>query len=50
MVRDLQGIVPKEELLSWLPRISNPSSSIKKLNEEMDGTGLGSDLMSGLDG
>lgn len=34
MVRDLQGIVPNEELLSWLPRVSNPSASIKKLKEE----------------
>lgn len=40
MVRDLQGIVPQEELLSWLPRISNPSASLKKLKEEKDSMGL----------
>lgn len=41
MVRDLQGIVPNEELLSWLPRISNPGASIKKLKEEQDAMNLG---------
>lgn len=40
MVRDLQGIVPNEELLSWLPRIANPSASIKKLQQEQDAMGL----------
>ncbi|MEH6957227.1 phage portal protein [Neobacillus drentensis] len=48
MVRDLQGIVPQEELLSWLPRVSNPSASVKKLKEEMDGTGLEKDLLGGI--
>ncbi|PLS04029.1 phage portal protein [Neobacillus cucumis] len=50
MVRELQGIVPQEELLSWLPRISNPAVSIKKLKEEQDSTGINTDLMSGLNG
>ncbi|MFS0776076.1 phage portal protein [Neobacillus sp. 3P2-tot-E-2] len=48
MVRDLQGIVPQEELLSWLPRITNPSASMKKLGEEQESMGLNADLMSGL--
>lgn len=47
MVRDLAGIVPLEERLSWLPRISNPSLSVQKLKEEQDGSGLVKDLMSG---
>ncbi|MFP5111835.1 phage portal protein [Bacillaceae bacterium C204] len=45
MVRDLEGIVPLEERLSWLPRITNPSASVKKLQEEMDGTGMNKDLL-----
>lgn len=44
MVRDLQGIVPLEERLSWLPRVTNPAASVRKLKEEMDGTGLEKDM------
>ncbi|MEH7416073.1 phage portal protein [Neobacillus drentensis] len=50
MVRDLQGIVPQEELLSWLPRITNPTASLKKLKEEQDSLGLNTDLLGGLNG
>ncbi|UOQ47748.1 phage portal protein [Gracilibacillus caseinilyticus] len=42
MVRDLQGILPNEELISWLPRVTNPSASIEKLNEETDDMDLDS--------
>ncbi|KOO46402.1 phage portal protein [Priestia koreensis] len=47
MVRDLQGIVPNEELISWLPRISNPSAIVDKLKQEQDSMNLdeiGNDL------
>jgi SPP1 family phage portal protein len=40
MVRDLQGILPHEELISWLPRVTNPSASVQKLNEEQDSINL----------
>ncbi|WP_243356887.1 phage portal protein [Bacillus litorisediminis] len=40
MVRDLQGILPNEELVSWLPRVNNPSASIQKLKDEQDALGL----------
>jgi SPP1 family phage portal protein len=47
MVKDLDGIVPLEERLSWLPRVSNPSLTYKKLLDERDTTGLGKDLLGG---
>lgn len=34
MVTQLQGILPNETLLSWLPRIQNPALEIQKLEEE----------------
>ncbi|MBP1935094.1 phage portal protein [Ammoniphilus resinae] len=40
MVVQLQGILPNEELISWLPRVSNPAASIKKLKEEQGSMGL----------
>lgn len=43
MVVELDGQVPLEERLSWLPRITNPSESVRKLREEQDAYGV-SDL------
>ncbi|WP_337019745.1 phage portal protein [Oceanobacillus massiliensis] len=44
MVRDLQGILPNEELVSWLPRVTNPSSSMERLKQENDSNGLDNDI------
>jgi SPP1 family phage portal protein len=41
MVRDLQGLLPNEELISWLPRVTNPAASMQKLKEEQDAMGIG---------
>ncbi|WP_117161444.1 phage portal protein [Paraliobacillus sp. X-1268] len=40
MVKELQGILPNEELISWLPRVTNPPVSIERLKEEKDSYGL----------
>lgn len=45
MVRDLQGIVPQEELLAKLPFITNPAASLKKLKEEQESMGLNNDIL-----
>ncbi|MFC4182996.1 phage portal protein [Saccharococcus thermophilus] len=36
MVKELYGLLPHEELISWLPRVTNPAASIQKLKEEQD--------------
>lgn len=40
MVKELQGILPNEELISWLPRVSNPSALLEKLKQENDSYGF----------
>ncbi|MGD6831426.1 phage portal protein [Sutcliffiella halmapala] len=44
MVVQLQGILPNEELITWLPRVTNPNASIEKLALERETSSLSMDL------
>lgn len=40
MIVALQGILPQEDLLSWLPRVSDPGAALERLKKEQDSMGL----------